>query len=62
MRKKTRKIAAKRFKLSASGKLMRRRQNHRHLIKAKSKSQLRRLQQKTGIAKKLARKIKSMLS
>ena len=58
---KTRKIVTKRFKLSKGGKLMRRKQNRRHLIKAKSKSQKRRLNRNYPVSKKLAKKIRTML-
>lgn len=40
---KTKKIVAKRFKVSKNGKIMRHRQNKRHLRASKSRRQLRRL-------------------
>jgi large subunit ribosomal protein L35 len=60
-KQKTKKAAAKRFKITGSGKILRRTQNMRHLRANKSKKakrQYRRLQPVTG---RMAIKIKRML-
>lgn len=57
----TRKIVAKRFKLTATGKVMARHQNMRHLRRRKSKKVIRRYNRPRVITGKLARKIKIML-
>lgn len=62
MRKtKVRKIVAKRFKVTATGKIMRRRQNSRHLRVNKSKKAIRRYRVPMEVTGKFARKIRRML-
>lgn len=58
---KTRKIVTKRFKITASGKIIRRAQNMRHLRRRKSKRQIRAYKVPKVITGKLAKKIKRML-
>lgn len=58
---KTKKIVSKRFKISAGGTVMRRKQNARHLRSHKSKKQLRRLSQITTVSKKMAKTIKKFM-
>ncbi len=58
---KTRKIVAKRFKITASGKILRRAQNMRHLRRRKSKRQIRAYKVPKLITGKQATKIKRML-
>ncbi|PWU23336.1 50S ribosomal protein L35 [Candidatus Cerribacteria bacterium 'Amazon FNV 2010 28 9'] len=58
---KTRKIVAKRFKITATGKIMRRRQNSRHLRMNKSKKAIRRYSVPVEVKGKWAIKIKKMM-
>ena len=58
---KTRKIVAKRFKITATGKVLARHQNMRHLRRHKSKKAIRRYNRPKLIIGKFARKIKRML-
>mgnify|MGYP001580254057 CR=1 FL=1 len=58
---KTRKIVAKRFKITATGKVLARHQNMRHLRRKKSKKAIRRYKVAKVITGKMARKIKRML-
>ena len=48
---KTRKSVSKRFKVTGTGKIMRRRQGKRHLNRRKNSKRLRRLAQGTTVAK-----------
>jgi large subunit ribosomal protein L35 len=59
---KTRKIVVKRFKITATGKVMRRSQNMRHLRRRKSKRQIRAYKVPKEVTGKLAIKIKRMLA
>lgn len=59
---KTRKIVAKRFKITGSGKVIRRAQNMRHLRRRKSKRQIRAYKVPRVVTGKQAIKIKRMLS
>ena len=59
---KTRKSAAKRFKITASGKVMFRHQMRRHLRRKKSGSNLRRKAIPGQMTGKFAKKIKQMLA
>jgi large subunit ribosomal protein L35 len=55
MKQKTRKSLAKRIKVTATGKVIRRTQNMRHLRRHKSKAQIRRMKATkflTGVARK----------
>jgi large subunit ribosomal protein L35 len=61
-KKKTRKIVAKRFKITASGKVLRRVQNMRHLRRRKSKRQIRSYRVPQEVTGVLAKKIKRMLN
>ena len=58
---KTRKIVAKRFKVTASGKILRRSQNMRHLRRRKSKKAIRAYKIPKVVKGKQAAKIKKML-
>lgn len=58
---KTRKSAAKRFKITGSGKVLRRIQNSRHLRRKKSKRAIRKYRQYVEVKGKEAKKIKKML-
>ena len=58
---KTRKSAAKRFKVSKNGKVLHRSQNLRHLRSGKGKRNLRRLKTIKEIGGKFASKIKKMM-
>ncbi|MBU1200756.1 50S ribosomal protein L35 [Patescibacteria group bacterium] len=58
---KTRKIVAKRFKITSTGKVMRRTPNMRHLRRKKSSSQLRRYRKYIEVTGVMAKKIKAML-
>jgi large subunit ribosomal protein L35 len=58
---KTRKIVARRFKITKSGKVLRRAQNMRHLRGNKSKKQIRKYRVPIAVTGKMARKIKRML-
>lgn len=60
-KQKTRKGAAKRFKITATGKVLRRTQNFRHLRRKKSKKAIRASRIPTEVTGKFARKIKRML-
>lgn len=61
-RAKVRKIVAKRFKITATGKVMRRRQNSRHLRTNKSKKAIRKYRVPVEVTGVLALKIKRMLT
>jgi large subunit ribosomal protein L35 len=58
---KTRKIVQKRFKVTATGKVMRRRQNSRHLRTNKSKKAIRKYRVPVEVTGAMARKIRRML-
>lgn len=57
----THKGTAKRFKVTGTGKVMHRSHTIRHLRKAKSKNQIRRLKQMKEVTGKHAKKIKQLL-
>ncbi|MBI3620038.1 50S ribosomal protein L35 [Candidatus Roizmanbacteria bacterium] len=61
-KQKTRKSAAKRFKLSKSGKLFHRSSNLRHLRANKSKRQLRDLKKLKQVFGRYEKKLKKMLA
>ncbi|OGV91686.1 50S ribosomal protein L35 [Microgenomates group bacterium RIFCSPLOWO2_01_FULL_46_13] len=58
---KTRKIVAKRFKITKTGKILRRAQNMRHLRRRKSKRQIRAYRVPKQVTGKMAKKIRTML-
>lgn len=58
---KTRKSASHRFKITATGKVMRRMQNSRHLRIKKSKRAKRRYRHYVEVKGKYAKKVKQML-
>ena len=58
---KTRKSAAKRFKVTKNGKVLHRSQNLRHLRSGKGKRNLRRLKTIKELGGKFASKVKKML-
>lgn len=58
---KTRKIVTKRFKITSSGKVLRRNQNMRHLRRRKSKKAIRRYRKPIEVTGVMAKKIKRML-
>lgn len=60
-KQKVRKIVAKRFKITATGKVLRRRQNSRHLRVNKSKKAIRRYKVPVEVKGRFAIKIKKML-
>jgi len=60
-KQKTRKGVAKRFKITATGKVMRRTQNMRHLRRHKSKRTIRAYRIPVEVKGKWAKKIKKML-
>jgi len=55
---KTRKSVAKRFKVTGSGKVMRRKPGHRHLLRRKSQKQKRAMRQDQPAPEGLRRQIK----
>jgi large subunit ribosomal protein L35 len=59
---KTRKIVVKRFKVTGSGKIMRRAQNMRHLRRRKSKKQIRAYKIPKEVTGKQATKVRRMLA
>ncbi|OGV96412.1 hypothetical protein A2W24_04765 [Microgenomates group bacterium RBG_16_45_19] len=59
---KTRKIVAKRFKITATGKILRRAQNMRHLRRRKSKRAIRSYKVPKTVTGKQALKIRKMLA
>ena len=61
-KRKTRKGAAKRFKVTATGKIMRRTQNMRHLRANKSKKARRNYRRLTQLTGGMAKKVKRMLN
>ena len=61
MKAKTRKIVAKRFKITKSGKILRRRQGLRHLKAGKSKSQKQRMKNVVEVNSSFSSKIRKML-
>ncbi len=60
-KQKTNSAAAQRFKITSTGKVLRRAQNMRHLRRRKSKSAIRRYKVSHEVTGKFARKIKRML-
>lgn len=60
-KQKTRKSVAKRFKVTSSGKVVRRSSSKRHLAANKSKRNLRRGKVKKAVSGKFRKKIKRML-
>lgn len=61
IKQRTRKGAARRFKITATGKVLRRTQNMRHLRRHKSKKAIRSYRIPIEVKGKWARKIKQML-
>ncbi len=61
MKQKTRKGVAKRFKITATGKVLRRSQNMRHRRRIKSKKAIRAYRKPVEVKGKWAKKIKQML-
>lgn len=61
IKQKTRKGVSKRFKITGSGKVLRRHQNMRHLRSNKSKKAKRKYRQNVEVTGKFAKKIKQML-
>ena len=59
---KTRKIVTKRFKVTKSGKILRRAQNMRHLRRKKGKKQIRKYRGYIEVKGALAKKIRRMLN
>ncbi len=58
---KTRKSVSKRFRVTKTGKVLRRTQNMRHLRRKKSKKQIRKYHVPKSVTGKMAIKIKRML-
>jgi len=61
IKQKTRKGAVRRFKITGTGKVMRRIQNQRHLLRNKSKKAKRRYRVLVQVKGKWATKVKKML-
>lgn len=61
IKQKTRKGASRRFKITATGKVLRRTQGMRHLRRKKSAKQIRRYRIPVEVKGKFAKKIKQML-
>lgn len=61
-KQKTRHIVAKRFKITKSGKVLRRTQGSRHLRAKKSKKQIRRFNEPKRLNSKQAKVIKRLLT
>lgn len=61
MAQKTRKAFAKRFKISGTGKVLRRKANHGHLLRNKSQKQKRAMRQDQGLGAGQAKQVKSAL-
>lgn len=61
-KQRTRKIVAKRFKITGTGKIMRRKQNSRHLRTNKSKKAIRAYRVPVEVTGVMARKIRRMLA
>ena len=59
---KTNKTAAKRFKITGTGKIMRRRAYNSHMFFHKSGSQKRRLDRATQLSKSEAKRVRRMLA
>ena len=62
MKQKTKKAIVKRFKLTKTGKLLRRRQNSRHLRSNKSASQKRRHKRITLVNSTFTKKLKKLIN
>ena len=62
LKQKTRKIVMKRFKVTGTGKIMRRTQNMRHIRRRKSAKQIRRYRTYHEVIGKMAKQIKRMLA
>lgn len=60
-KQKTHKGASKRFKITASGKVLHRAQKTRHLIHRKSAKKVRHLKQEREVKKSFIKKIKQLL-
>ena len=60
-KQKTRKSAAARFKITGTGKVMRRRQNARHLRRKKSRKTIRKYRLLATVTGKYAKKVKQMM-
>lgn len=60
-KRKTRKGAARRFKITGTGKVLRRKQNSRHLRRKKSRKAIRAYRRPAEVTGKWARRIKRML-
>ena len=58
---KTNKGIAKRFKVTATGKVMYRKPGHRHLLRTKSVKRRRAARQDQGLAKGMAKRIKAAI-
>lgn len=61
MKRKSKKSLLKRIKVTATGKLVRRTQNMRHIRRHKSKAQLRRMKSVKFLTKGTGRRIKKIL-
>lgn len=61
-KQKTHKGAAKRFKVTATGKVLRRRSMHSHILTKKAQKRKRRLRQVTLVSRAFAGQVKEMLN
>ncbi len=62
MKLKTKRAAAKRFQLTGSGKIKRRRSHHSHILEKKSPKRKRRLRKWTGVSVADESRVKRMLN
>jgi large subunit ribosomal protein L35 len=61
-KQKTHRGAAKRFRVSGGGKVMRRRSMHSHMLTKKTSKRKRRLRKPTGVVGRFSRKIKEIIA
>lgn len=61
IKQKTRKGVTRRFKITKTGKVLRRSQNMRHLRRKKSKKAIRKYRKPVEVTGKIAKKIKQMV-
>jgi large subunit ribosomal protein L35 len=61
-KRKTNRSAAKRFKLTGSGKIKRYRSHHRHILTKKPRKRVRKLATSALVSKADARRVKKMLN
>ena len=62
MKRKTTKSAAKRFKVTGTGKIMRRHSHARHILTKKSRKRVRKLVDSAPVSKADSKRVKKMLN